>query len=441
MFGVASISIPEVVANQWYIIKLRCVGSSISGKVWKEGESEPGYSGASNSAHPGPGASGVWCRSQSATRRAFYDDFLTEAIPPSYASSGSWEDEVDVTAAEHYSHGLISWDETTPTDTTAVVKARWRDTDAWVAQTSGERITGIDLGDDMRAGASKDTLKLRVELSTTDSDVTPAVSNLRIYFEPLARDQVEIVVHGEANTLPANTLLDWGMAWLRPGASDPYVEVKDWSDLWFQTVKRWMARDEQTVTATFNYWGNFIDSITFEAEAMKYRHGHEPCYWVVPAVVMESGPTLYEWTALTTWFPMGHNFTWNIIDKGQAIHADYRWLVGHAQLDDHPLSFLIAMPNIHDHPLSVQVRGWQRDDHPLSMLVQGWRRDDYPLSITVGVWTINDHPVSVLAAIEYLNDHPLSMLVYGVSREGMIEVNIIDDDTWAELLALGYTRS
>ena len=49
--------------------------------------------------------------------------------------------------------------------------------------------------------------------------------------------------------------------------------------------------------------------------------------------------------------------------------------------------------------------------------------------------------MSFLVAKEYLNDHPMSFLVYGVNREGMIEVNIIDDDTWAELVARGYTRS
>ena len=441
MFGLYTPAIPVVVENQWYRIKLRCVGSGISAKVWKEGDAEPGYQGVDNTSHPGPGASGVFYRSKLATRKALYDDFLTETYPPIYVSSGDWEDEVDVTAAEHYSHGLISWDETTPTDTTAVVKARWRDTDAWVAQTNGERITGIGLGDDMRAGSSRDTLKLRVELASTDASVTPSVSNLRVYFEPLDRDQVEIVVHGAANILADNTLLDWGMAWLRPGTSDPYVEVKDWSDLWFQTVKRWMARDLQAVTAALNYWGNAIESITFEAEASKYRHGYEPCEWVVPALVMTSGPTLYEWTALKTWWPMGHNFEWLIIDKGQAIHADYRWMVGHLKINDTVGMVIPGVSSVRDHIGSLLAKAYRLDNYLGQTLVQGWRFDNAPGMVMVAERFYIDTVGSILLGAREMTSVPGMFLLYAVNRDGAVFVNVIDDDTYQALLDEGITFS
>ncbi len=441
MFGVHSIAITAPQAGEWWNIKLRCIGSDIRGNAWKDGTAEPGWSGGSDTAHAGPGASGVFYRSQSATRKAFYDDFSIETIPPSYAASGFWEDSVDVSSVEHFSHGQVTWDEAIPTDTTAAVKCRWRSTDSWVALTNGAIVPGIEYEQDMRAGATRDTLYLRVELATTDSLVTPSVGNLRIYFDPARDEAFKVTVHGEENTVEDQTLSAWGQAFLRSAAGQPYTEAADWSDIFMQTGRRWMARDLQTVTAAFSYWGNAVESITFDAEASKYRHGYMTATWTVPSLVRESGPTIFEWTALTPWWPMGHNFEWNLIDKGQAIHADAYWIVGHAQIDDHPLSFLVATTNITDHPLSVVVRGWQRDDHPFSVLVQGWRLDDYPLSFTVGLWTINDQPVSFLVVKEYLDDHPMSFLVYGVNREAMVEVNTIDDDTWAELVARGYTRS
>jgi hypothetical protein len=75
------------------------------------------------------------------------------------------------------------------------------------------------------------------------------------------------------------------------------------------------------------------------------------------------------------------------------------------------------------------------------MLVQGWRRDDHPLSFLPGVWEFVDHPISVLPATVHIADHPMSFQVFGVNRESMIEVNIIDYDTWLEMAALGYTRT
>ena len=442
-FGISSQTFGFTPAeNEWIFIRFRITSTSLQAKVWKEGDAEPGtWKSTGDSVHAGPGVVGLFAQTGAGEHDIFFDDFSTETIPPSYVSSGSWEDSVDVSSVEHFSHGQVTWDETTPADTTAVVKGRWRSTDSWAAMTNGAIVPGIEYEQDMRAGATKDMLYLRVELATTDSLVTPSVGNLRVYFEPARDEAFKVTVHGEENTVGAQTLSTWGRAILRSAAGQPYIETADWSDLFMRTVKRWMARNEQTVTAAFSYWGNAIASITFEAEASKYRHGYLTATWVVPALFRESGPTIFEWTALTPWWPMGHNFEWNLIDEGQAIHADAYWVVGHAQIDDHPLSFLVSVPNITDHPLSVQVRGWQRDDHPLSMLIQGWQRDDYPLSFSVGVWTINDQPVSFLVAKEYLNDHPMSFLVYGVNRESMIEVNIIDDETWAELVARGYTRS
>lgn len=428
--------------DEWIFIRFRMTTTWLQAKVWKEGDAEPGtWKSVSDSVHAGPGVVGLFAQTDGTTRDILYDDFSVEIIPPSYAASGDWEDSVDVSSVEHFSHGQVAWDETTPANTTAAVKCRWRTTDSWAALINGAIVPGIEYEQDMRAGATKDTLYLRVELATTDSLVTPSVGNLRVYFEPARDEAFKVTVHGEESTVETQTLSTWGRAFLRSAAGQPYIEDPDWSDVFMQTGRRWMARDRQTVTAAFSYWGNAIDSITFEAEASKYRHGYMTATWVVPALFRESGPTIFEWTALTPWWPMGHTFEWNLIDKGQAIHADAYWVVGHAQIDDHPLSFLVATTNITDHPLSVLVRGWQRDDHPLSVLVQGWRRDDYPLSFSVGVWTISDQPISFLVVEVQIDDHPMSFLAYGVVRDSMIEVNIIDDETWAELVARGYTRS
>ncbi len=446
-FGIQSIDIGfTAVADTWYWMKVNFYGTvntQCRFKIWEDGDAEPGtwkYT-TTDSTYLQSGYVGICSQHSTSSEQMLFDDFAIAPDPPTYLTPGTWIDFIDVTSVDHYSEAIVSWDEDEPANTTVVVSVRWPEQSPYQVQTQNpQRLKGIAYEKDMRAGSTKHTLEIKVGLTTTDTSVTPSVSNLRIYFEPIRAESLELTVHGAACVPDDNSLLVWGRGWIGASGVPPTIEA-DWSDLWIETNAWWLARDLQTVAAALEYWGNAIDSITFDAEGSKYRHGYLKSYFTIPITPRYSGPTDLEFTTLTEWNPNGKIYEWILTDKGMAIHADAKWIVGHAQIDDHPLSLLVSVPNLTDHPLSVQVRGWQRDDHLLSMLIQGWRRDDYPLSVTVGIWTINDQPISMLAAIEYLNDHPLSMLVYGVSREGMIEVNIIDDTTWAELVALGFTRS
>ena len=427
--------------DTWYWIAYKVVGSNHYAKWWVDGSAEPGSWTwiASDSTHGGPGDCGVFFDSGVATENFWFDDFSAQIIPPAYQTSGYWEGSDDVTSVDHYSHGLVSWIETTPTDTTVAVKIRWPG-GTWQICANGRIIPDIDYEQDMRAGSTKQTLEWRVELTTTDTTVTPAVEDLRVYFEPGRQEEFELEVYGISCVPDDNSLLYWGRGWI--GASGvPASLEEDWSDLWAASNTWWLAQDLQTITATFKYWANVIDSITFKTEGSKYRLGYLKSYFSIPVAPFYTGANIFTFTTLTEWSPNGKIYEWVLTDKGMAIHADAKFVVGHAQRDDHPLSFLVSVANLHDHPLSVQVRGWQRDDHPMSLLVQGWQRDDYPLSVTVGLWTLNDQPISMLAAIENLHDHPISFQVFGVDRESMVEVNIIDNDTWLEMAALGFTRS
>jgi hypothetical protein len=428
--------------NTWYTVMFRAVGTAFYYKVWlRDTESEPvGWTWfGTNSSHT-IGDVGIFTDSTSGNENWYFDNFQAESIPPAYVPSGDWESGIiDLTTVDHYSHGRATWIETTPTGTTVAVKCRFPDETAWRTLTNGGALPHIEYENDMRAGSTFNAMELRVEMTTTDDQETPTIEDLRVYFEPCSDEEIELVVDGIPNTVALGNLAWWGRGWIGASGVPPTREA-DWSDLWYEAFHWWLARDLETITATLNYWGNTIDAITFETEGSKYRLGYLRSYYAIPLTPRYTGPVDIEWTALAEWYPQGKTYEWVLTDKGIAIHADARYIVGHAVQNDHPMSWLAASVNLHDHPLSLLVKGYARNDHPLSLLVQGWRRDDHPLSFLPGVYTINDHPVSVLAAVEYMNDHPMSWLAYGVSREGMIEVNIIDDTTWAELVALGYAR-
>jgi hypothetical protein len=442
-FGISSQTFGFTPAeDEWIFIRFKMTTIWLQAKVWKEGDAEPGtWKVASDGSHSGPGVVGLFAQTDGTNRKIFFDDFSTETIPPSYASFGSWEDSVDVSSVDHYSHGLVTWDETTPTDTTAAVKCRWRSTDSWTTLTSGEIVPNIEYEQDMRAGATKDTLELRVELATTDSEATPAVSNLRVYFEPARDEEFKVTVHGVENTVAAQTLSTWGRAFLRSAAGQPYIEDPDWSDIFMLTGKQWIARDLEIVTAALTYWGNAIESITFEAEASKYRNGYARAFWSVPVTPFEHGAGTWTWTALKEWYPMGHNYAWNIIDQGMAIHADARWIVGHIQVDDNPGSFLAGLLVLDDHIGSLIAEGYRLDDNVGMALIQGWRRDDQPGSLLPAEAFFYDLPGSMIPSIREFHDQPGMFLVYGVNREGSFFVNVIDDNTYQTLIDFGVTFS
>lgn len=435
--------VPEVQEDEWCNLALRVVGSDFRFKIWMEPDPEPGSWTwiATDSVHSGPGDCGIWTRHSSGNEVLWWDDFSAETVPPVYQNNGSWIDFIDVTSVDHYSHAMISWDETEPALTNVSVAVRWPGDTLYQVQTvNPDRLKGIAYEQDMRAGSTKHTLEIKVSMTTTDPDVTPTLSNLRVYFEPGRAEEFDLTVHGVVGVPADGSLAWWGRGWIGASGVPPTLEA-DWSDLWFQTTRPWMARDYQVVAAALEYWGNAIDDITFEAEGSKYRHGYLKAYWSVPVTPFYSGGNVFEYTVLKEWFQMGHAYEWLIIDKGQAIHADARWLVGHYQLDNFPGSLLVALPNVSNFPGSLLVKGYQLDNFMGSLLVQGWRFDNFPGSVLPGVRYLYNFPGSSLVAVAHHQNFPGSVLVFGVDREGQIEVNVVSDETWAELTARGYTQS
>ena len=427
-------------ANTWYWIRYKIVGNDHSFKAWQDGSAEPDtWLTHSDGTHPGPGGVGVDGTHGLLNRKEYFDDFTAESIPPAYASAGSWEDAVDVSSVGNYSHGLVSWDETTPTDTTVAVKARWSSDDAWVAQTNGERITGIGYGEAMIAGSTKTTMQLMVELTTTDPISTPSVGNLQVYFEPAAEEAFKLTVHGVENIVADGSLLSWGREWLSSGSGQPYLEASDWSDITIMSIRGWIGNDRETITAAFSYWGNAVESITFEAAESKFRLGYLPASWLVPGISLENAPSSWSWTPLREWFPLSHTYDWHLIDTIGAAHGDARWFVGHYRLDNHPGSLLCGVVGRFDHPGEVLVKGYARDGILGALLVQGFRWDDQRGMVLPAIQYQNEYPGMVIVATVERGDHPGQILVYGVNRDGAIFVNVIDDATYQALLDEGIT--
>ena len=439
-FELDSTTITAPVANTWYHLKMHCIGDAIRAKIWKDGDAEPDWLvGEINTLYTS-GAVGIWGRSNSETRKMFYDNYAIETVPPAYVSSGSWEDDIDLSAVEHYSHGFITWDETEPTNTTALVKARWRDIDSWATLTSGEEILGVDLGDDMQAGATKDTLSLRVELATTDPQATPAVENIRLYFEPVANDALLLDLAGDIDHVVADGTLDvWGKNQVSGGSA-----LVAWDDVWIQTDgPRWAYSPGQEVAVYLEYGGVAIDDIAFGLAWDLWMESNDltGLVWGLTPLVYDGAPAEVRWVCHEKWTPAGHVYEWVLIDKGIGIHADVWWICGHYQIDDNPGMLLAAIAETTDHFGSMLANAYRLDNFLGQALVQGYRFDNAPGMAMVAEEFLIDTVGAVLVGAEQITNTPGMVLVYGVGRDGAIFVNVIDNATYQALLDEGITFS
>lgn len=414
-------------------------------KLWLVGATEPtSWSGGTlNSVHTDNGAAGVSFTNSFSNDQITAGPVTIEAIPPERETSGTWVSEVvDVTPVKAYSFGSLTWDEDLPTGTSLTMEIRWAG-GSWLTVTNDGEFPGIDYGEKIEAGTSKTTLEIRASLATTDTYETPLLSNIRLYFEPCRVDQLSLTRDGDDHTTALGNLEHWGQGWVGDVSGGvPTKESATWDDLYLETKYERLLSHLYPFDIVVDYYGHTVLTGSFiTVEDLDRAVDGKEFYWSVPPIPRASGNNEFNYTVYSKWEPFGKTYEWNIVDKGSAIHADVKYLVGHAQIDNQPISFVLAIPIIDDHKLSVTANAWKRDTHPLSAIIQGWKLDAQPMSYSVGIWTINDHPVSALVALRFLNDHPASLLVYGVNRTGMIEVNIISDATWDELTALGFTRS
>lgn len=421
-------------ASTWYWVKARVVGSSIQGKIWAGGSSEPGYLFTQTNTLHATGGVGLFADSSASNPAIRYDDFECQPVPAVYAASGSWiSDNVDTSPVGRYSTGLVEWDETVPAGTTVAVELRWNG-GAWQICTNGSPPPGITYDQDMTAGSGFEDVDFRVTFTTSDTSTTPSVDNLRLYFVPFDSALVTLTIAGEACTEADGRLDVWGDRQVSGGS--PLIA---WDDLHASASPWWYGGPGETVAVTLNYDGTTIDSISLEVETLTWGdHLPADCTFAMPTVTFETAPARLQWTAQGNAIGTERICQWHVLDKGMAIHADCKYYVAHVQIDDIPGEVIAAVPNPQDFPGEVIVYGWQRDDHPGELLVQGYRIDDLPGEVIPALRRADDFAGAIIVGTRRLDDHPGEVVVYGVNRNNVLEVRIVDETTWAAMVAAGY---
>ena len=419
-------------ATSWYYFK-----------KWKDGDAEPASYNAlgADTAYIGAGWVGYGMTGSASYARFRSDNLAIEPDPPVYFEDGDWtSDELDTTAIETYSHAMIEWDETTPTDTTALVKARWRNGGTWLTCTNGGQIPGIELGESTVAGSSKDSIEFKIELETTDNEATPLVENLHFYHVPLAYEALEIEIGGIISCVPADRSLEvWGIRQIIGGVND-----EAWDDIWLQTYQGYhLFGLGENIVAKLIYNGIDIDEIVVGV-SLDYWAESNPltmAEFSMNPIKYASAPVEARWVLLPTWAPMNHIYEWILIDRTLAIHADANFLVGHVQIDDHAGALIVAHREVKDFAGSMLVKGFSRDDFAGHFLVQGYRYDDHSGMVMPAIKVLEDFAGQIIVAHEEIKDFAGMIVVYGVNRDGSIFLSVVDTDTYDKLVAEGIVFS
>lgn len=445
-YGVGSINWGVMAEDVLYHVKFRFVNNGTTtwlyAKRWLDTDSEPAdftYVGADTAYANRAGWTGLFHKSGSGNYRSLADNFKIEPDPAVYYASGDWQsDELDTTPLGIYSYGKLTWDETTPAGTSIAVKARWRNGGTWLACTNGAEVPGIAVGSDTTAGSSKDSLELLVELATTDTSVTPLLENLLLYHEPLAPDGLGIDINGVVTcTLAAGTLDVWGKNQISGGSI-----VDGWDNIWMETYEPHHLHGlGRALVVTLLYGGQEVEDIVVTTRLDYWMQSGNLLGWQfsMNPIKYASAPVECRYNVHDAWSPNSHGYEWVLLDKGIGIHADGWYIVGRPSISDAPGFFIAGALAITDHPGSLLAKGWQRDDNLAQLLVQGYRHDDAPAMFLPGQWYVLDTPAHVLVAhVHFSEEQPGSVLVYSVNRDGHIELNVVDDTTWAAMLAAGY---
>jgi hypothetical protein len=439
------------VVNTWYWLAIRVLNNNLTSvqawaKFWKDGDPEPATwtYGNADTWRPNPATAnvGLAASGSSTTSTHYLDDFSYVPSPATYETEGTWESgEIDVTSTALYSRATVQWDETLPSNTIASVLARWRAGGSWLACTNGGEIPGIDVGEAMTAGSSKDSLELRVELETTDTSATPYVGNLAVDFVPFDPAGLEIELDsGTLSCVTADSSLEvWGMRRIIGGANDI-----GYSDLWAETHQPYhLFLDDKALQAALLYGGWEIGFIVVSLARDKWMESSAFAgfQFSMDPIKYEGPPIECRYNVHDRWSPMGHGYEWVLLDRGIAIHADGWYIVGHIQIDNHPGSLLVGHRELENHPGELLVKGIRRDNHIGELLVQGWRGDNHPGMLMAAMEFADNHPGSFLVGIREREGHPGSFLVYGVNRDGAIFVNVINDTTYAKLVEAGIVMT
>jgi hypothetical protein len=123
------------------------------------------------------------------------------------------------------------------------------------------------------------------------------------------------------------------------------------------------------------------------------------------------------------------------------VPVDGRYIIAHPVEIIIPFNVLPGKLIFQDIPISVIPKGEKRALFPFSAIVQGYIRRQFPFSVTPSVEFIYRGRSSGIVSAEFLSRVRGSGVIREVVRDGVIEIHVIDEETFEALADAGITFS
>lgn len=426
------------ITGWWYNLKVWIDGNNIKGKVWRSDQSEPASWTlvGSQSVLPGPGEVGLFHNGRlDAGANEWLDDLSFEDVPTQYKLAGEWiSQRHSLAAVDLYSQSVVTWNETTPVGTSVLVECQ-RDVGApWLTCVSGEPLPGFEFDDGLRT----DNLRFRITLTSSSIYVTPEVWNLQAQFIKLDWDLVAIMIDGEFALGSRNQVSRWGQKVFSGGTT-----VITYDDIYAQSNSIfWLNVTGDPIIASFLYAGRIIDSIYWFAETDPAFVSDYLSNWYWTTLEdTKKGEALIHWNVIDGEILTLAELQWSLVDFTPATQATGWYWVATQVFNEFVASMLVGEGVVNEFLSSLLVNGYMRNEFVQSLVVQGDKLNEFVASLLAAQeFRYEFLQAGIIGELELL-EFKASMVIYGVSNDGAIFVNIIDDDTYQALVDAGVVFS
>jgi hypothetical protein len=422
--------------STWYTMRFKLIGTAIQGRIWQRGTSEPGTWDI-NTTDSTYSSGYIGVRKEVATNNtAWFDNFTVvgggtgdystsgSRISPAYALSG----------VGTFGTGIVQYDSTVPANTTLVLKIS-KDGTNWTTVANGDHIALWSEGDDL-ASAS---IYTKAELATTDTAVTPVLSEVRLIFMAMDPALVEINVGGTSYTVANGKLLVWNT---RKYASLVLVDPC-YQDVFFETIGSWWDDyGPEQITVLVKYNGVALSTTTFNTDTIVawMPCGLESWWWASAIGGVYDGPmwgTCYYMASKLEDYLVRGDVHWYVQFPPSTTY-DAWYLIAHAFRSDTPLAGIVGQPVAHDVPASGVGNCWARCDTPATGITQSWMRNDHAAAGVVAVvMPPHDEALSGIVGKPLAKDTAAAGVVYEVNANNGIDLRVISVEEAAFLAALG----
>lgn len=219
------------------------------------------------------------------------------------------------------------------------------------------------------------------------------------------------------------------------------VVEDDLTTLYLSTSPRWYDGQELQVSVSVVYDSVEYATATFNVlPPEEFGLGDvEFEAWATNPLDTVGGTGDAYWEAILQYYGATGDAQFLVDEVGRGPAADVNWICGQRYLDYHVASGLVGELALLRWTASGLVEGYRLDRYQSSGVVQGWRIDRLEGHGIIGVTFVYREECSAIVGVETLGAIAASGVVYGVNRNNVLEVHVMDPSTYARLVAAGIT--